>query len=286
MDQGVRPALSVCGYAEQLSVRLRTPSDKNPNDVYVGTVVLPGGCGRAHAYVKVFPPASRLQLVYNEVIAHKLALQFDLPSPITFPCACSIKLLRSGSRAFMVPDARYPFVLAVASFDGALKDTRQMVSSSAAQIADILNWPHAARVAVFDELLGNDDRHLENLVRRGPHDYMLIDNERILFGEPWFGRELDEFRARHNDANILASTIGEATDEVMRQRMMSIAQYFVSGSLLEVPDVADQLEQLCLAPEGITPRLITMLNGRRTLLRSLMHYHLRKGDLFQARTNR
>jgi hypothetical protein len=30
----------------------------------------------------------------------------------------------------------------------------------------LLNWPHVARLAVFDELLGNDDRHLGNLVQQ------------------------------------------------------------------------------------------------------------------------
>jgi len=286
MLPGLQPIFSVCGHAEQLNVKLRTPSDKNPNDVYFGTVLLPGCRERAHAYVKIFPPATRLQLVYNEVIAHHLALQCELPSPFTFPCACPVSLMRSGSRAFMVPDDRYPFVLGVASFDGGFKDTKQSANRSAAAVADVMNWPQVARVAVFDELLGNDDRHLENLVRRGPHDYLTIDNERILFGEQWFGRDLARFRARPCDPNILADTIGEATDEVMKKRMMSVAQYFVSGTLLEVPDVAGRLEQLCSAPAGTTDRLVAMLNDRRALLQTLMHYHVRKGDLFQARTNR
>ena len=286
MDSGLQPILSICGYAEQLTLKLRTSSDKNPNDVYVGTVVLPGSRERAHAYVKIFPPADRLQLVYNEVIAHHLALQCDLPSPLTFPCACPVALLRSGSRAVMVPHTGDAFVLGVASFDGAVKDARQTLIGSDAKAADILNWPHVARLAVFDELLGNDDRHLENLVRRGPHDYILIDNERILFGQQWFGADLEKFRAKSCDANILADTIGETTDEVMRQRMISIAQYFVSGTLLIVPEISDRLERLCSAPADTTERLIAMLNARRTLLRTLMHYHLTKGDLFQARTNR
>jgi len=286
MDHGVRPALSVCGYAEQLTIKQRTPSDKNPNDVYLGTVVLPGGQERVTAYVKIFPPATRMQLVFNEVIAHHLALQCDLPSPTTFPCACPTSLLRDGPRALLVPDAHKRFVLGVASFDGTFKEAKQASSASAAKVADVMNWPHVARVAVFDELMGNDDRHLDNLVRRGPHDYALIDHERILFGEPWFGRDLSELRARHCDANILADTIAEGTDEVAQQRMMAIAQHFVIETLLVVPDVAARLEQLCLAPADTTQRLIVMLNERRTLLRMLMHYHFRKGDLFQARTIR
>ena len=286
MDQNVPLPLSVCGYAEQLTVRLRTPSDKNPNDIYSGFVVLPGGRERAPAWVKIFPPDVRLQAVYNEVIAHHIAVQCELPSPMTFPCACSVSQLRKGTRSFMVPDDRYPFVLGVASFDGTGKDVMQRIVPTEAVEADIMNWQYVARAAVFDELMANDDRHLGNLVRRGPHDYVLIDNERMLFGEQWFGQELAPYRTRPCDANILADTIGSGTDEVARQRMMTVAQNFVIQTLLVVPDIALRLEQLCRAPVDTTMKLLEMLNGRRTLLRTLIHYHLRKGELFQARTNR
>jgi hypothetical protein len=280
------PVLSVCGRAETLNPTLRRPSNNSPNDVYRGTVVLPGGRERAPAYVKVFPPSTRHQSVYNEVIAHHLALQCMLPSPTTFPCACPASLLLKGNREMMSPGGRFPFVLGVASFDGAHKGTKQSMLESPAQIADLLNWPHAARLAVFDELLGNDDRHLGNLVRCGPHDYLLIDNERILFGEPWFKSDLTPMQTRHCDANALASTIAESTDEVTTQRMMSIAQHFVSQTLLVVPEIATHLEQVTMAPIGITTHLIDLLNNRRNRLRGLMHHHLRRGDLFQARTNR
>jgi hypothetical protein len=284
--QPISPILSVCGRAETLNPTLRRPSNTSPNDVYRGTVVLPGGRERAPAYVKVFPPGTRHQGVYNEVIAHHLALQCQLPSPITFPCACPASLLLKGSRETMAPRGHDPFVLGVASFDGAHKGTKQSTLESPAQLADLLNWPHTARLAVFDELLGNDDRHLGNLVRCGPHDYLLIDNERILFGEPWFQRDLTQLQTRHCDANALATTIAETTDEVMAQRMMSIAQHFVSQTVLVVPEIAARLEEISKAPEGTTARLIDLLNDRRTRLRGLMHYHLRRGDLFQARTNR
>ncbi len=284
--QSTSPIFSVCGRAETLFPTVRRPSNTSPNDVYRGMVVLPGGRERAPAYIKVFPPSTRHQGVFNEVIAHHLALQCELPSPTTFPCACPVSLLLKSTREAMAPEGRYPFVLGVASFDGASKGTKQSILESPAQLADLLNWPHAARLAVFDELLGNDDRHLGNLVRCGPHDYVLIDNERILFGEPWFERDMSPLRTRPCDGNALAETIAEGTDEIMTQRMMSIAQYFVTQTLLVVPEVATRLEQVCLARAGVTERLIDFLNDRRTVLRSLMHHHQRKGDLFQARTNR
>lgn len=149
-----------------------------------------------------------------------------------------------------------------------------------------MNWPHVARVAVFDELVGNDDRHLENLIRRGRHDYTLIDNERILFGEPWFKLDLNELRMRRCDANVLADTISEGTDEIMRRRMLDVAQRLVMETSLHVPEVAQSMEQMCGASAGTTERLVEMLNRRRSLLPSLLQWHLQKGDLFQASTNR
>jgi hypothetical protein len=124
------------------------------------------------------------------------------------------------------------------------------------------------------------------LIRCGPHDYLLIDNERIVFGEPWFKLDLMDLCNRNCDANVLADTIAEGTDEVMRRRMMDIAQRLVMDTILVVPDIAQKLEHRCGAPPGVTEQLIEMLNRRRTLLPSLLQWHLHKGDLFRASTHR
>lgn len=282
MIQPVELGLAVIGIAEQLTPRLRRVSDKSQNDVYVGTVLLPHGDLRVRAYIKVFPPKDRGQLVYNEVIAHNLATQCGLPSTFTFPCACRPSLLRSATRATMIGDANSDFVMGVASVDGAVKDVRQMLTSSDMIVADVMSWPDVARVAVFDELLGNDDRHIDNLIRRGPRDYVPIDNERILFGESWFNLDLSELQSRRCDPNILANTIAEGSDQVIRQRMLHIARDYLMKTVLIEPPCADVLERRCNAPMGVTERLISMLNIRRTKLPTLMQWHLRKGDLFQA----
>jgi hypothetical protein len=251
--------------------------------VYVGSVILPGEESRTRAYVKVFPRADRGQFVFNEVVAYQLALQCGLPSPFTFPCACRTALFPRDT----VFENASTHVLGVASVDASSQRVRQsMIGASPAKWADLMNWPHVAKVAVFDELMANDDRHLENLIRRGLHDYVLIDNERILFGECWFKKDLTLFETRRCDSNILADTIGEGTDEVMQRRMLQIAQQTVMQTLLEVPSRLEAIESLCGAPAGTTKKLVDMLNRRRLLLPTLMQWHLRKGDLFQARTTR
>lgn len=66
------------GFAEQLSPLIRGEEVNSANDVYVGLVILPGGEIRERAYVKIFPPVGRHQLVFNEVIAHHVAVQCAL----------------------------------------------------------------------------------------------------------------------------------------------------------------------------------------------------------------
>jgi hypothetical protein len=181
----------------------------------------------------------------------------------------------------MIGDPTSEFVTGVASLDVAVRGMTQTLKSSDAAIAEIMTWPEAARLAVFDELLANDDRHLENLVRQGPAKYIAIDNERILFGEPWFNMELSSFIGRSCQANVLAATIAEGPEQGMRQRMARIAQELILGTSFTVPEGADAFERRCSAPLGSTKRLIDMLNSRRIKLSSLMQWHLRKGDLFQ-----
>jgi hypothetical protein len=286
MGVGIAPECGIFGVAEELTLPFRARNDQGPNDVYQGHVTLPNGQRRTKAFVKMFSPVQRNQLVYNEVVAHLLAVQCGLPSPLTFPCAVRRSMLRNVSLSLMAPDPACQFVMGVASIDGNAKSLLQRVRSSEAVWADLMNWPHIARAAVFDELMGNDDRHVENLIRCGPHDYTLIDNERIVFGEPWFKLNLTDLRCRNCDANVLADTIAEGTDEVMRRRMMDTAQRLVMDTILAVPDIAQHLEQRCGAPPGTTERLIEMLNHRRTLLPSLLQRHLHKGDLFRASTHR
>ena len=275
----------ICGVAEQLSPWIRAPDSKRENDVYASMVVLPGEQKRRSAFVKVFPPHIRAQRVYNEVIAHHLAIQCALPSPFTFTCACHVSLLRRGTLDRMCPDRTSQFVLGVASIEGNNTAIRQGGGDFAAKWADLMNWPHIANVAVFDELLANDDRHIPNLIRCGPHEYSLIDNERILFGEQWFDRDLDGLVIRRCDANVIADTIAEGSDEIMRRRMLILAQGYVMQISLKAPAIHPGLESICNAPADTTKRLIEMLNQRRLHLQSLMQWHMQKGDLFQVSSN-
>ena len=188
-----------------------------------------------------------------------------LPSPLTFPCACRVPLLRKNTRTMMTPDGGSGYVLGVASIDGHAKSLKQISTTSAYKWADLMNWPHIAHVAVFDDLMGNDDRHLDNLIRCGAHQYVLIDHERIMFGEPWFNLDIESMRTRRCDANALADAIAEGGDQVMKQRMLSLAQRYLRQTLLYVPEISSSIERICRVPSGTTDKLIRLLNDRRTV---------------------
>jgi len=269
------------GFAEQLSPLAR-PRGESPNLVYAGTVRLPGGQRRERAFVKIFPPQNRQVQVFNEVIAHRMAIQMELPSPLTFPCACKRSLLGVQIERVQPAGDNSPLVLGVASIDGRAKSLKQIVENSPTTWQDVMNWQPIARVALFDEILGNDDRHVDNLIRVGQHEYILIDHERIVFALPWFETNVHELRAKRCDANALATTIAGGTDQVMRQRLIYTAHRFTQERMFEVPHDAEGLEKICGAPIGSASRIVSFFNARRVMLPTLMEWHMTKGDLFRA----
>lgn len=274
------------GLATRLSPWFHTPSDPNPNHLYVGNVLLPGLQKQVPAYVKVFPKPLRGQLVFNEVLGHHVALQCGLTSPHTFPCACDVRFLSPRLREVVSKEGDSEYILGLASVDANPGKVSQSFHMSDAVIADLLNWPYVARAAVFDELVGNDDRHNANLVRCGEHNYVVIDHERLLFGGRWFDADLASFKQQRCDSNVLADTISMGTDELMRRRMMQVAQHLVRETLLTVPAEVQAIEEICGAPREASKHVIELLNARRAHLPTLMQWHVQKGDLFQASTAR
>jgi hypothetical protein len=271
-------ASDVFGMAEQLFPLVRGRDVRSPNRIYVGTALAPGGQRREQVFVKIFPTQFRRQLVFNEVIAYHMAVQLELPSLATFPCACRASLVGEQTES--------KYVLGVATVDGKPKRFKQVGSASLVKWEDVMNWPYVAHVAVFDELLGNVDRHIENLIRYGERDYFPIDHERIFFAEERIDGDLDDLCSRRCEPNALAGTIAEATDQVMRQRMLHVAQRYVMEHMLFAPGISHSLESLCGLPNGTTDKLVDMLNKRRVILPTLMQWHLQKGDLFRASTYR
>lgn len=282
MGHGFSAGLQVCGYAEALIPLVRPADSRGSNDVFKGFAVLPDGKTRAQVVVKLFQHGSRLR-IYNEVVAHHVAVQCGVPSPYTFPCACpTADLLRNGAK--LGPEMlASDFILGVASYDVSPKKLNQVLKSSDAVEHDILVWPKCVQTALFDELVANSDRHVSNLIRQGPGDYRAIDHEGIMFGDDYFGIEsLLDYAPRNSRGNCLLQTIARCTDEVLQQRLRHHAQLLLREMLLDVPSVSEGLERLCHAPLGITDRLIAMLNIRRTHLPRLVQFYFEERSLFRA----
>lgn len=278
-------SLSVCGYAESLIPFARPTDSESGNDVLKGFAVLPDGQTRSPVIVKVFPQQESWLRIYNEVVAHHFAVQCGLFSPYTFACRCSASDLRRNGMAATSRDHKSEFILGVASYDLSYKKLSQSLMSSQALEQDILLWPNCARAAIFDELVANSDRHASNLIRQGPADYRVIDHERIMFGDHYFNVEsLGGYAPRNSQGNCLAQTIARCTDEVLQQRLRFYAQLFMREVALKVPTISMGLERLCHAPQGITDRLVAMLNVRRSHLPRLMQFYFEERSLFRAST--
>ena len=282
MADGFVQGTGVIGYAESMKPLLRPRNSRRDNRVFVGTVVLPDGKHRSRAFVKLFPPGVRYQCVYNEVVARNLARQCDLPSPMTFACACPRRLLDGEMAAQSSNEPPSDFVLGVASISAQPRPVKQRLDDFSAAWEDLSCWPRITDLAVFDELIANDDRHLSNLLRLGSRNYVLIDNERILFGTQWFGTDLESLISRRLDANIIADSIAMGADEIMKRRMLTAAREYALKKVLRVPSWHRELEGITRAPGGATEDLIQMLNKRRQKLGGLLQWHLQKGDLFDA----
>lgn len=280
---GYSHGLSVCGYAESLVPLVRSRDSVSSNELFKGFAVLPDGQTRSPVIVKVFPQQESGLRIYNEVIAHHLAVQCGLMSPYTFPCTCLASDLRRDGAAAKSRDGKSEFALGVASHDLSYKKLNQSVRSSEALEQDILLWPGCARAAVFDELVANSDRHASNLIRQGAADYRIIDHERIMFGEHWFDIEdLRDYVPRNSQGNCLAQTIAKCTDDVLRQRLRHYAQIFMREVSLSVPAVSAGIERLCHTPPGTTDRLVGMLNLRMSHLPRLIQFYFADRDLFRA----
>lgn len=273
----------ICGSAEMLVPIVRPKDSAGVNDVYKGFAILPDRRTPVPVYLKIFPKASSSQSIYNEVTAHHLAVQCGIPSPFTFPCECPVSLLSENKRALVARLEGSQSVFGVASIDVCYKQLGQASRISDALINDLLYWDSCAKVAVFDELIANQDRHMSNMIRIGRHNYRVIDHEKMIFDDSWFVNASPlEYKGRNSSANALARTIANCTDELLRQKMKRTANEFLREIVLHPPSISEGLERVCHAPAGVTERLISMLNERRTHLPRLIQMYFQENSLFQA----
>jgi len=262
---------------------MRAKDSDVSNDVFKGLFALPGLSRREKGFVKIFPRAESHLLVLNEILSHRVAVTCGIPSPYTFPIAVPRCLVEKQSRVIDTydPDGN-ECILGVGSLDGNPGQISQKVNAKHV-IPQLMSWRYVAAAAAFDELIGNGDRHLGNLLRTGPSEFVLIDQERMVFERNWLASGLDGLQDQRCDSNILATTVSEGPDELLRRRMMNCAQSLMSETLF-APAEHDLAFAQVIGVEGRVLEFFDYLNERKRGLPFLMQWHLEKGDLFRTST--
>lgn len=139
--------------------------------------------GEFDAYAKPFEWGSREQstIMLNEVTGWLLAKASGLPCAER---AFFIQLPRARLPAYpgtapLPPPDSHGFMLCFAT--QAVGNTAVRGLHNTQLLAtEQSEWPHNDHTIAFDEGAGNPDRHVYNLVRRAPRDYVLIDHGYLL----------------------------------------------------------------------------------------------------------
>lgn len=183
-------------------------------------------------YAKFYPDLQgRSRAMVNEVAGYILARRYDLPQP---PKACIVRLPLKKLDLKSLPKKH-----------GWLKETAKVIGTYPAfctealnvptpwhhygqtaidaMKADIRRWPGHMKTVVFDDVIANLDRHLNNLLRTGASRYALIDHGRLVVASGhWAAKDLDAHGVYENrllsllydDPSIVANDMIAAAENV------------------------------------------------------------------------
>ncbi|RDU98949.1 HipA family kinase [Trinickia dinghuensis] len=152
-----------------------TPVGGSAHPVVRGRIHLPVRAGSVDGYIKLLPR----QAFCVESVCAWLAREVNLPMPEVFWVTVHRNRMR-GLWPFGDDDAQWCFGTAALPFAQAVRlDSQSPAALSSMYGLDSLML---AKIALFDELIGNDDRHDGNLLLTTHKTIALIDHERALGG--------------------------------------------------------------------------------------------------------
>lgn len=270
------------GYVQSILKKLREGKSSGVQSTY-RALVRKGNKAHLPAYYKVFDAQEYELANFNELLGYEIAKHNGLPvPPDTFICACKPSMLISPSSdvAERFKDTQY--ISGIASIDSNPHHFTQLNYSNPKFANDLLNWRHIAKAAVFDELVVNIDRNNGNLIRVREHEYVLIDHHQILEGGQWNIDKLPEILQAPSMKNDLASFIAASTDEVLKRRMIKIANEGINIPVISDMPCLQHYERLCGWDIGAVERILELLEVRVMRLPEFIHFHLSTGQLFDG----
>lgn len=235
-------------------------------DSYYGLVTRTGTRERDRAFIKIIDEARRDRALSAELLAFRLAKLFGLPvAPDVYVALCPNFLLdgRPGTRV-SPPE----FTKALVSVDAIGSGAR--TQDLDLKINVLRQWKFIERAAVFDELIFNEDRHINNLVHVGGNDLVLIDHEHA-FG-PVLNGEPERFVDAMLNGNPLVDFIASGEDQLRIRRMIRAAKEMAAQPIPQI-EMPDDL-RFCNLDEEDWSGLLSLVRRRQRLLESHIISHI------------
>lgn len=164
------------------------------------------------AYLKLYNLAEQPKAVWNEVLGYLFAQAMGIPSPPVFfvdvppqdVIASGFATTQIAIRAVATLEAHDPNV----ATDGAAKTLFESGSVDLSQIRSrLLSSPAGRALVAFDEVIGNPDRNIGNIVFSWKHGVVAIDHGCILTGPLWTSQSLNSTHDYENKAfNVVNNT--------------------------------------------------------------------------------
>ncbi len=223
--------------------------------------------------------------LFNEIFASELGNILRLPTVNSYLCACPSYLLKGEELPFSIP--RNEFKLVVASVDA--NKIRFLGGNGALERLenDLLSWPDLPVAAAFDELIMNDDRNYQNILKISENRFSLIDHEQA-FGRIESINKLEKIFLRSSQGNFLASLIFKSGYDLPKRKIYNVVNE-LSEKVQSITGIVNSdliyLEKNKLE-DGYTSSLIRSIKLRAQNLQELIHQHqLSSERLFALSSN-
>lgn len=223
--------------------------------------------------------------LFNEIFASHLGKFLNMPTADTYLCACPTFLLEKEDLPFSISPEECK--LGVASVDA---NKIRFTGGDKALVKlenDLLSWPDLPMAAVFDELIINDDRNYQNILRVSDQKFKLIDHEQA-FGRVNQTSNLEDVFSMPSKGNYLASLILNSEYELAKRRLYKAAKD-IGEKIQLLTEISDPsliyLEKNKLE-DDYTDRMISLIKNRAQNLQELIHQHeLSSAQLFSLSSN-
>ena len=215
--------------------------------------------------------------VLNELLVDEVARFLGVRVARTYACACPRSLLEKQNTPFLVK--RDVWCRGIASV--ATPHARYNGNGIGVHLEkDLLNWPGLPRAAAFDELVLNDDRNYQNILRVAESDFVLIDHEQALGGTETQVDQDPFLCPATPGSNQLAGVVFGSQHNFTIKRAIAESYALADEIKKFVLDEPEKFDQVAGTEKGTASFLIELIQKRGESLPELLDRHKAANDLF------